>query len=154
MVSFKKWKIKAVVPLLMILGLVLVGGLCTQSAESFYKKVCKLDVEFGEALEGFMDDHSEYGGYEATYDDVDDCIEESVEQEDDYFDSCMDEEDDDEDECNRNINDMREMIAKYHTRDRCMDSYEEYCDIYDDDDDWEECIDDVEDLCKIYPKSF
>ncbi len=148
-------KLKVIFPLLLILGLILVGGLCTQGAESFYKKVCKASVELELGLEDFMDDHSDYP-YEATYDDVDECVEDSVDEEDDMYDDCMDREDDDEEECDRMVEDTREYIAKSLERDRCEDYYEEICKsaYEDDDDDFDECIDDVIDLCRVLPKSF
>jgi len=148
-------KTKIILPIALLLGLVLIGGMCTQSSESFYKKVCKATVELEEGLEDFMDDHSDYP-YKATYDDVDDCIEESIENEEDVYDDCMDREDDDEEECNRMIEDIREYMAKSIERARCEDSYEEICkETYgDDDDDFDECIDDVINLCKAFPKKF
>ena len=140
---------KFVLPLMLLVSLVLVGALCN-STKSFYKKVCKRAVPFQEKVQDFydIDGGSEFG----YYDDVSECVEESMEAEEDMYTSCMKENDEDEEECDEFVEEYREAITEILTRDGCEDFYEGIQCSYSSDKD--ECEEEVEELCEDLPKKF
>jgi len=135
--------------MVLLVSLVLVGALCN-SPKAFYKKVCKKAIPFQEKLEDFyrIKGGSEFG----FYDDVDECIEKSVEMEAKLFDSCMEEKDEDQEECEEFIDDFREEMSELLTRGGCEDFYISIQCSYASNKD--ECEVDVEELCEDLPKSF
>ncbi|KPJ55103.1 hypothetical protein AMJ47_01090 [Parcubacteria bacterium DG_72] len=143
--TMKKYKF-AVLALLLIL--VLIGAGCFKSPKSFYKKVCKAAVPFQEKLDDFYGSAGSDFGY---YDDVDECIEESLEKEEEVYEECLyqeclKEEDEDEcddvkkdkgykgleklvdaEDCQETIDEVREFTAEIYTRDGCEDIYGTEC---------------------------
>ena len=159
-------KIKLIIPLVLLLALILIGGSCT-SAKSFYKKACKISVPFQEKLEDF---YGMSGSDLGFYDDVDECIEESMEFEEELWEECMDEEDDEE-ECDEKVEEWRETVAEILTREGCEDMYASFqCSYYKPGSDvmkgataeekaymeeqYEECMEEVEELCEDLPEKF
>jgi hypothetical protein len=116
----------------------------------------------------------DFYGYEASgsdmgfYDDVDECVEESLEWEEEAYEECL--EDEDEEDCQEMIDKWREAIMKMLTREGCEDIYGARCDyleptsetkkyaskqeIEDMEEAYEECLEDLEDLCGPLPKKF
>ena len=137
---------KFILPTVLLVSLVLVGGFCN-SPKAFYKKLCKVAVPFQEKLSDF------YGGYSSDfmYDDVDECVEKSVEMEAKAFDSCM-EEDEDQEECEEMIEDYRTELSELITRDGCEEFYTSIQCSYGSNKD--ECEDEVVELCEDLPKKF
>jgi len=163
---FKRTNI-AISIILLAAFLILPG--CTKSPASFYKKVCKRSFSMQEKLEDFY-------GYELTgseigfYDDVDECVEKSVETEQDLYEECLDEKGNDEEDCQEMIDKLREEISKYVTRDGCEDLYGYKCvaikptaetkkyassaEIAQMEEEYEECMEEVEELCEDLPEKF
>ena len=133
--------------------LVLIGAICTKSAESYYKKVCNTAIDFSEELDDVFD--QEFALIEGE-DDVDDCIDDMIEQEEDLYDECMDEEDD-EDVCDEVVENYRLTIENFLTRQGCLTIYSSYCSMHQatgEYEDFNDCVDDVKGVCKMLPKSF
>jgi hypothetical protein len=150
-------KLKILAPVCLLVFLVLLGAGCQKSPESFYKKVCKISIDFQEAAEDIFED----GGYgEAMlgeeYDDLDDCIDEMVEAEEDIYDDCMDEEDDEE-VCAEAIDHYRKMITNVFTKQGCSALFTFQCGMYGGEaigEDFNECMRNVDELCGGLPASF
>jgi hypothetical protein len=141
-----------ILPIVLLLALVLVGAMCS-STKSFYKRACKISVPFQEKLSDYYDTDSNSGwGY---YDDVDECIEKSIEMEEELYDNCMDEEEDEE-KCDESIGEWREVIAEALTKDGCEKLYSGMqCAYYSKgSSDYKNCTDDVEKLCEDLPEEF
>ena len=141
----KKYKF---VILILLLVLVLIGASCSKSPKSFYKKICKAAVPFQEKLDDFYGSSGSDFGY---YDDVDECIEESLEKEQELYEECLyqeclKEEDEDEcddvkkdkgykgleklvdvEDCQETIDEIRGAIAEVYTKDGCEDIYKTEC---------------------------
>lgn len=145
----RKTKIFSAIALLM--ALVLIGAMCS-STKSFYKKACKISLPFQEKLEDFYGYGESDFGY---YDDIDECIEESIEAEEEMYENCMDIEDDDEEECNEMVEEWREFIAEILTIEGCEDFYGQQCEYYEKgSNDYDDCMDEIEELCEDLPKKF
>ena len=140
---------KFILPLVLLVSLVLVGAFCN-STKSFYEKVCKRAVPFQEKVLDFYD--VEGGSELGYYEDVGECVEESMEMEEKMFTSCMKENDEDVEECNELIEEYRDAITELLTRDGCEDFYEGMRCSYGSDKD--ECEEEVEELCEDLPKNF
>jgi len=149
----------------LLIALISVGFGCTNSPKAFYKRACKISVPMQEKLEDFYDyDASEIG----SYDDVDECIEESLENEEEAYENCLEEED--EEECQERIDEWRELIMEMLTREGCEDMHDSECAYYeptsemkkyssnqeirDMEEKYDECMEDVKELCEDLPKNF
>ena len=162
-------KIKIAIPILLLAVLAFSGFGCTRSPRAFYKKLCKVAVPFQEKVEDYYD-YGSHGSEFSYYDDVDECIEKSLEAEEDFYEECLDEEDDKE-ECQELIDDYREAIAEMLTKDGCekmyggfgcaaynvtsdMKKYLSGKEIADMEEEYEECMEDIEELCEDLPEEF
>ena len=142
-------KIKFILPLVLLASLVLVGAFC-DNTKSFYKKVCKRAIPFQEKLQDFYD--IEGGSDFGYYDDVDECLDESMEMEEKMYTSCMKENDEDREECDELTEEYRDTISEMLTKDGCEDFYKGLQCGYASDKD--ECEEEVEGLCEDLPKNF
>lgn len=137
--------------LALLLILVLIGAGCSGSPKSFYKKVCKRAIPFQEKLDDFYGSSGSDFGY---YDDIDECIEESLEKEEEMYEECLyqeclEEEDEDEcddvkkdkgykgleklvdaENCQETIDKIREFAADIYTKGGCEDMYGSACSAY------------------------
>ena len=160
----KNLKIAASILLLVVLAFSSFG--CTGSPKSFYKKICKVAVPFQEKVEDYYGYGSGDFGY---YDDVDECIEESLETEEELYEECLEEED--KEECQELIDDYREAIAEMLTREGCekfygglgcaaykvtpeMKGYLSAKEISNMEDEYDDCMEDIEELCEDLPEDF
>ena len=161
---------KITISILLLLVLAFSGFGCTKSPKSFYKKLCKTAVPFQEKVRDYYEYGDSYSdlGY---YDDVDECIEKSLETEEELYEGCLEEKDDDKKKCQGLIDDYRETIAEILTKEGCEKMYggfgcvaykvtsdtKKYLsaqEIADMEDKYDECMEDIVELCEDLPKEF
>jgi len=162
--------LKITISILLLVVLAFSGLGCTRSPKSFYKKLCKVAVPFQEKVEDYYDYGDSYSDF-SHYDDVDECVEKSLEAEEELYEECLEEEDDDKEECRELIDDYREAIAEMLTKDGCektyggfgcaayrvtsdMKKYLSAKEIADMDDEYDECMEDIIELCEDLPEKF
>lgn len=142
-------KIKFIFLALLLIALVSVGFGCTKSPRAFYKRACKISVPFQEKLAEFYDSADLEVGF---YDDVEECVEDSLEIEEEAYENCLDEED--EEECQERIDDWRESIMEMLTKDGCEDLYSTQCKYISSTKERNDCEERVEELCEDLPNKF
>ena len=135
--------------LVLLLILVLIGGGCSKSPKSFYKKICKVAVPLQEKVDDFYGSSGTDFGY---YDNVDECVGESLEKEQELYEECLfleclegENECDNvkkdkgykgleklvnPENCQGTIDEIREFTAKIYTKDGCEERYGAECEAY------------------------
>ena len=149
-------KTKIIVLIALLLALIIVGvviGLMSSNTKSFYKKACKISLPFQEKIKDFYG--LERGPELGFYNDLDECIEDSIEMEVEMYEECIEDKENKE-ECDEMTKEWREIVAKALTRDGCEDLYGGMqCAYYQKGNvDYNYCMDEIEELCEDLPQKF
>lgn len=142
-----------ILPIILVLALVLIGAMCS-STKSFYKRACKISVPLQEKLSDYYGTELN-SGWSYYYDDVDECIEKSIEMEEELYEHCIETEQDKE-KCDEAIGEWRKVIAEALTLDGCEKLYGGMqCAYYPKGNlDYEHCMDEIAELCEDLPEEF
>jgi hypothetical protein len=149
-------KTKIIVLIALVLALIIVGVvfiLMSSGTKGFYKKACKISIPFQEKIKDF---YGLTGGSDlGFYNDIDECIEDSMNMEADMYQECM-ENKQDEKECEQTIKEWHELVSQALTRNGCEDLYGGVqCAYYEEGDiDYNYCMDEIKELCEDLPQEF